>query len=242
MAEVIDILSVLSKTEEKEYNPAGKEIIPNEKVFHQSNPMFRNKIEEQGLKVRAGECYKIYAGYGEKCIPAIFATNSSNKRSWFDSSYDDDVWEIDTTKIPNVKWYKDRHYESRSKHIVTFQDIPKEAIKLIYEGSGKDSGLMESESKSEDKKLKLVTKMIHEFFDEVSFIDIKKYENKPMIRVYFDNYESGNEEIYFAEQIQDKIYEYTGIKLVPYWHTNNTDADFRLDAIKLKYDNESEML
>ena len=46
-------------------------------------------------------------------------------------------------------------------------------------------------------------------------------------------------ETYFAEQIQRKIYEYTGIKLIPYWHTiqYNTDADFRLDAIKLKYDN-----
>ena len=105
--------------------------------------------------------------------------------------------------------------------------------------------LRESVDKSEDKKLKLVTKMIHEFFDEVSFIDIKKYENKPMIRVYFDNdEEAGNEETYFAEQIQDKIYEYTGIKLIPYWHNiqYNTDADFRLDAIKLKYDNEGNVI
>jgi hypothetical protein len=122
---------------EETYSPAGKEIIPNEKVFHQSNPMFRNKIEEQGLKVKDGECYRIYVGYGTKCKPAIFATNSSNKRAWFDSTYDDDVWEIDTTKIPNVKWYKDRHFESRSKHIVTFENIPRDAIKLIYEGSGK---------------------------------------------------------------------------------------------------------
>ena len=105
--------------------------------------------------------------------------------------------------------------------------------------------LRESVDKSEDKKLKLVTKMIHEFFDEVSFIDIKKYENKPMIRVYFDNDETaGNEETYFAEQIQNKIYEYTGIKLIPYWHTiqYNTDADFRLDAIKLKYDGEGNVI
>ena len=105
--------------------------------------------------------------------------------------------------------------------------------------------LRESVDKSEDKKLELVTKMIHEFFDEVSFIDIKKYENKPMIRVYFDNDEAaGNEETYFAEQIQDKIYEYTGIKLIPYWHTiqYNTDADFRLDAIKLKYDSEGNVI
>jgi hypothetical protein len=105
--------------------------------------------------------------------------------------------------------------------------------------------LRESVDKSEEKKLKLVTRMIHEFFDEVSFIDIKKYENKPMIRVYFDNDEyAGNEETYFAEQIQRKIYEYTGIKLVPYWHTiqYNTDVDFRLDAIKLKYDNEGNVI
>jgi hypothetical protein len=431
------------------YSPAGKEITPNKIVIHKSNPKFRDKIIEQGLKASAGECYKIYAGYGEKCIPAIFATNSTNKRSWFDSTYDDDVWSINTELIPNVKWYKDRHFESSKKHIVTFDNIPSEAIELMREGSGRDMiressenkdmdndieknlkvirmllkqvswegicdiwveynpvdkdyeirsksikrhfdhdeivnelnfveesikamglrpyifspwhvdncedevkfmnesinksdekrnkiiekimddiifpeynhiicgydvkndnvfnepvvnvtfiggygtklwpvtqgiqkmyrdildeiwdtiydyinipvgvtmetttkcnekeniYLRESVDKSEDKKLKLVTKMIHEFFDEVSFIEIKKYENKPMIIVYFDNDEkAGNEETYFAEQIQDKIYEYTGIKLIPYWHTiqYNTDADFRLDAIKLKYDGEGNVI
>jgi hypothetical protein len=122
---------------EETYSPAGKEITPNNIVVHKSNPMFRDKILEQGLKVRAGECYKIYVGYGTKCKPAIFATNSTNKRAWFDSQYDDDIWHIDTTKIPEVKWYKDKHFESRSKHIVTFQDIPVDAITLIYEGTGK---------------------------------------------------------------------------------------------------------
>ena len=431
------------------YSPAGKEITPNKIVIHKSNPKFRDKIIEQGLKASAGECYKIYAGYGEKCIPAIFATNSTNKRSWFDSTYDDDVWAINTELIPNVKWYKDRHFESSKKHIVTFDNIPSEAIELMREGTGKDMiressenkdmdndieknlkvirmllkqiswgglcdiwveynpvdkdyeirsksikrhfdhdeivnelnfveesikamglrpyvfspwhvdncedevkfmnesinksdekrnkiiekimddiifpeynhiicgydvkndnvfnepvvnvtfiggygtklwpvtqgiqkmyrnildeiwdtiydyinipvgvtmetttkcnekeniYLRESVDKSEDKKLKLVTKMIHEFFDEVSFIEIKKYENKPMIRVYFDNdEEAGNEETYFAEQIQDKIYEYTGIKLIPYWHNiqDNTDSYFRLDAIKLKYDSEGNVI
>jgi hypothetical protein len=121
---------------EEDYSPAGKEIIPNNIVIHKSNPMFRDKIMENGLKVRAGECYKIYVGYGTKCRPAIFATNSTNKRAWFDSTYDDDIWEINTEMIPDVKWYKDRHFESRSKHIVTFQDIPKEAITLKYEGTG----------------------------------------------------------------------------------------------------------
>lgn len=127
----------------EDYSPAGKEIIPNSIVVHKSNPMFRNKIMENGLKVSAGECYKIYAGYGEKCIPAIFATNSTNKRAWFDSTYDDDVWFIDTTTIPDVKWYKDRHYGSTAKHIVTFQNIPSEALILKYEGSGRSEYLLE---------------------------------------------------------------------------------------------------
>ena len=121
---------------ENDYSPAGKEVTPNKIVVHKSNPMFRDKILQDGLKVKAGECYKIYVGDGTKCKPAIFATNSTNKRAWFDSTYDDDIWEINTEMIPDVKWYKDRHFESRSKHIVTFQDIPKEAIILKYKGTG----------------------------------------------------------------------------------------------------------
>ncbi len=125
-----------SESKNKEYSPAGKEVTPKEKVYHQSNPIFRNKIEEQGLKVRAGECYKIYVGYGEKCIPAIFATNSSNKRAWFDSTYDDDVWEIDTTKIPNVKWFKDRHFDSR-------REIDVSGVSKIAELDGVDESFFE---------------------------------------------------------------------------------------------------
>jgi len=121
---------------EDDYSPAGKEITPNSIIVHKSNPMFRDKIMEEGLKVRTGECYKIFVGYGVKCKPAIFATNSTNKRAWFDSTYDDDIWFIDTRMIPDVKWYKDRHFESTKKHIVTFQDIPREALTLHYEGTG----------------------------------------------------------------------------------------------------------
>ena len=131
------------------YSPAGKEITPNKIVIHKSNPKFRDRISNEGLRAIAGECYKIYAGYGEKCIPAIFATNSTNKRAWFDSTYDDDVWTINTELIPNVKWYKDRHFESSKKHIVTFDNIPSEAIELMREGTGKD---LMRESKEESKK------------------------------------------------------------------------------------------
>ena len=123
---------------EDEYSPAGKEITPNRIVIHKSSPVWRENILKTGLLVDVGDCYKTYVGYGEKCIPAIFATNSTNKRSWFDSTYDDDVWAINTELIPNVKWYKDKHFESSKKHIVTFDNIPSEAIELMREGTGRD--------------------------------------------------------------------------------------------------------
>jgi hypothetical protein len=117
----------------EDYSPAGKEI-PNEElgefVVHKSNPKNRENILSQGLIPKTGDCYKTYAGYGIKCTPAIFATNSTNKKAFFDPTYDDDIWYIDVKKIPN-KWYKDKHYESSKKHIVTFDAIPPSALKLI---------------------------------------------------------------------------------------------------------------
>ncbi len=145
---------------ENDYSPAGKEVIPNKIVVHKSNPMFRDKILQDGLNVKTGECYKIYVGYGTKCKPAIFATNSTNKRAWFDSTYDDDVWEINTEMIPDVKWFKDRHYESRSKHIVTFQDIPREAISLKYKGSG--SGDAETWDKNSPNLFESIRRILRE--------------------------------------------------------------------------------
>ena len=234
-----------SESEDKDYNPAGKEITPNHIVVHKSNPMFRDKIMENGLKVRAGECYKVYVGYGVKCKPAIFATNSTNKRAWFDSTYDDDIWFIDTTMIPDVKWFKDRHFESRSKHIVTFQDIPKEAITLKYEGTGSSEDVLNSwpedspnrlqESirsilredslkndlmESEDKKLDLVKQMILQLFDEVEYIEIDEIYGKPLIKIYHDVEDTAaNYDNWFEEVIEDKIDEMTGgnIILCSWW-------------------------
>ena len=168
-----------SESEDKDYSPAGKEITPNHIVVHKSNPMFRDKIMENGLKVRAGECYKVYVGYGVKCKPAIFATNSTNKRAWFDSTYDDDIWFIDTTMIPDVKWFKDRHFESRSKHIVTFQDIPKEAITLKYEGTGSSEDVLNSWPEDSPNKLQeSIRKILREDINKSKFfhrrIDLDK--------------------------------------------------------------------
>ena len=160
IGDLMNIQESIKKILMEDYSPAGKEITPNEIVVHKSNPMFRDKIMSEGLKVKAGECYKIYVGYGTKCKPAIFATNSTNKRVWFDSTYDDDIWFINTTKIPDVKWFKDRHFESRSKHIVTFQDIPSEALTLHYEGTG--SGDVEKWDKDSPNLFESIRRILRE--------------------------------------------------------------------------------
>jgi hypothetical protein len=108
-------------------------------VYHKSNPKFRKSILKYGLEPQVGDCYLTYAEpRGGECIPAIFATNSENKKDWFDSTWDDDVWQIDTSKINN-EWREDEHYfwEKDNKHIVTLDNIPSNAIKLIYKGGGK---------------------------------------------------------------------------------------------------------
>ena len=152
---------LIRKILREDYSPAGNEIIPNRIIVHKSNPIFRDNIMSEGLKAKAGECYRIYVGYGTKCKPAIFATNSTNKRAWFDSTYDDDVWFIDTTKIPDVKWFKDRHFESTKKHIVTFDNIPPEALTLKYEGTGKgDEFLVKENVDDVEKNLKVINLLL----------------------------------------------------------------------------------
>ena len=118
----------------------GGEITPGKYVIHSSNPLNRDSISKNGIKTSLGECYLIYAdsNYEEddECVPAVFATNSLKKKDLFDSTYDDDLWVIDT-EIANVKWFKDAHFKSDTyPHIVTFEDIPVESIRLVYKGTG----------------------------------------------------------------------------------------------------------
>ena len=127
----------------QEQRVKGEEITPGRYVVHSSNPSNRDNISTTGLQVSLGECYLIYAdsNYGEddECVPAIFATNSIKKKDLIDSTYDDDIWVIDTERA-NVQWYKDAHFDGgNTKHIVTFEIIPVDAIRLIYKGTGGDT-------------------------------------------------------------------------------------------------------
>ena len=121
---------------EEVYSPSGTEMTPNKFVVHQSNPISRDSIKRLGLQVSVGECYQLHVG-DEECQPAIFATDSLNKEDMFNDGYDDDIWLIDT-ECAGVTWYRDAHFEGGDyeHHIVTFENISPECIKLIYKGTG----------------------------------------------------------------------------------------------------------
>jgi hypothetical protein len=122
---------------EEFYSPQGQEYTPDKFVVHKSNPVWRKNIKDNGLQVSVGDCYQIHVGGDVECKKAIFATDSLNDREHFYSTYDDDTWLINT-ECANVTWYSDLHFDGvGNKHIVTFENIPPDCIKLIHKGTGK---------------------------------------------------------------------------------------------------------
>ena len=112
----------------------------NRYIYHTANPINRKLIDEIGIMPFRGDQW---LSDTEIEGNAVFATNSNNPKDWFDSTWDDDVWRIDTSKIPNIKWKPDSNTESElckydGKWIYTQQPIPRNAIELIKIGTGKD--------------------------------------------------------------------------------------------------------
>lgn len=109
------------------------EVQPNMYLYHTSNPMFREQIAKQGLIPKG----KSEAWLSDTKISGevIFAVNSDNKKDWWDSIYDDDIYRIDTTNLTN-KWYNDPNFDVNDKRLITFEPIPKSALQLIYKGTG----------------------------------------------------------------------------------------------------------
>ncbi len=118
---------------------ADKPIRPNRIVYHISDPKFRTSIAQNGLQTKVGDSYSEWtSGQGaNNPIPAIFATDSDLESVKGVPNFSADVWAIDTTKIPN-KWYEDKHFSMykdwgmSNPNIVTFENIPREALSLAY--------------------------------------------------------------------------------------------------------------
>ncbi len=115
------------------YNNQLVEVKPNRYLYHTSNPIFRDKIAKEGL-IPKGKS-DAWLSYTKIDGEVIFAVNSDNKEDWFDSTYDDDIYRIDTTNLKNT-WYNDPNFDLEDKRIITFERIPLSSIELIYKGTG----------------------------------------------------------------------------------------------------------
>jgi hypothetical protein len=109
------------------------EVKPNKFLYHTSNPTFRDNIAKEGLITKGKSETWLSDTHIEGEV--IFAVNSDNKKDWWDSTYDDDIYRIDTTNLKN-KWYVDPNFDLKDKRIITFENIPVKAIKIIYKGTG----------------------------------------------------------------------------------------------------------
>jgi hypothetical protein len=109
------------------------EVKPNRFLYHTSNPTFRDNITKEGLITKGKSETWLSNTHIEGKV--IFAVNSDNKEDWFDSTYDDDIYRIDTTNLKS-KWYVDPNFDLEDKRIITFERIPLSSIELIYKGTG----------------------------------------------------------------------------------------------------------
>lgn len=102
-------------------------------VYHKSNPKFRETIERDGLVCMKGDSYSAHSPEEEE-IPAIFGYTGDIES--YDSTYDDDVWLIHTND--DIVWYKDLEMGD-DQSVITYQNIPRDHIKIEYKGSGKST-------------------------------------------------------------------------------------------------------
>ena len=97
---------------------------------------------------------------------------------------------------------------------------------------------------NEGYKVKLVKRMIHSLYDEVSFIEQSTYNNKPLLKIYFNSDDTAtNIESWFDEKISRDIDEYTSGNIVVCpswmfeWDWRKKNADVFIETELLKYDN-----
>ncbi len=132
-SERIKFLKCIIKTK-KEYIMNHNFLFHNKKnsYFHTSNPKFRLSILEKGLMGKIGESYSLHYFNKEASMfgPVIFASTDSEKI--YDSTYDDDIWEILNHK--KYTWYEDP--DMKFPYVYTKENICIKDLVLIYKGTG----------------------------------------------------------------------------------------------------------
>ena len=73
---------------------------------------------------------------------------------------------------------------------------------------------------TENKKVRLVKRMIYELFDEVIHIEQSTYDGKPLLTIYFkSDSKAANITTWFSEYVTDELDQIIGdnVVVLPYW-------------------------
>jgi len=108
-------------------------------AYHKSNAGDRFSIKEKGLVPQVGESYLSHQPETvEKIGEVSFAI--LGREVEYDSTYDDDLWEIAYSEDPDsplyIKWEQDPSFDEHSNvHVYTKQIIPSKQMTQLYFGS-----------------------------------------------------------------------------------------------------------
>lgn len=106
------------------------------KVYHVGNPMFRKDILKNGLEPRVGDSYGTHFQDKQDMFMGPVVFFSLDKNNLFDSTFDDDVWEINIPK--DLLNYKEDP-SMKFPMAYTKNKIDPKYLKLIHKGTGKSS-------------------------------------------------------------------------------------------------------
>jgi len=102
-------------------------IKPNKYVYHYSDENLREMLKKYGITTQKHSDSLDWNNNMKLSYPnAIFAVNSENDEKIWKKG---DKWQIDTSKTG--AWWEDLNFKNRKDLIMTFENIPPEAIKLI---------------------------------------------------------------------------------------------------------------
>ena len=102
---------------------------------------------------------------------------------------------------------------------------------------------------NQNKKVRLVKRMIYELFDEVIHIEQSTYDGKPLLTIYFkSDSNAANITSWFAEHVTDELDQMIGdnVIVVPYWtfhwDPRLQNVDVYIGTKLLKYDKDGNVI
>ena len=108
-------------------------------LYHKSPKAFRKSIQQNGLQPRIGDCYRAhYEGTSTELKPLIFMYGYNKKHGEYNSTYDDDIWAIDVSKLDKEHIQPDMDAFMKNCYVYDLP-IPTTSITLAYKGTGKDT-------------------------------------------------------------------------------------------------------